>query len=165
LNKKTLKFLSLIIFFILAGALTAFCSLLLSIFVETIIFGNLKDFAYLFLNVFLEEVMKLVFLYFLLDLFLKEGAQLSKLIFLSIFLGLGFGLSEISFVLFQNPSIDLVLPSIILLLIHIVTSILLSLAIWSFRKISTINLLFASFWLGLALLVHFFYNLFAINYN
>jgi hypothetical protein len=165
LDKKTLKFINLILVFLLAGAIAAFCSLLFSIFIETIVFTNLKESAYLFFNVFLEEATKLIFLYFLFDLFLKKTGKLSELIFLSMFFGFGFGLFEILFAVLKNPTIDLILPVIILLLIHIVTSILLSLAIWSFRKIKAINLVYSAFWLVLALLIHLFYNLFAINHN
>lgn len=165
MDKKVLKFISLIFIFLLVGAIATFCSLLLSIFIETIAFINLQENTYLFLNVFLEEAIKLAFLYFLFDLFLKKDNKFSEFIFLSVFFGLGFGLLEVSFIFLKNPNFDFILPIIILLLVHIITSVVLSLAIWSFKKIKAINIIYSSLWLALALLIHLFYNLFAINYN
>jgi len=114
------------------------------------------------LSVVIEEFTKLLFLFFLINLFFLSKNKIALLSFISaIFFGLSFSLFEFGLLVFNN---EMVMDYRFLYstLIHTVSSLLIVLAIGRYvkvKKLSTASFIFFT----LALFIHLCYNLIVLK--
>ncbi|MEA2007032.1 MAG: hypothetical protein U9O20_02640 [Patescibacteria group bacterium] len=145
--------------FIAGGAATGFLSLVFSS-VISLVFPSESGYFPLFVLVLVEEIAKFFGLTLLL---IKEGPKISSGIALILFgalpFGLGFGLFEMGLILLSSRTI----PSgaLAIVVIHLITAVILSLAVYSFKfkKRESVGYVL----ILLAVLIHMWYNTFVIS--
>jgi hypothetical protein len=144
--------------FLIGGFSAGFLSLFFSIFIDSFFqnfdfWHNWALISIIFL-VLLEEIIKFISINFIT---VEIKSLTISNIFNAIFFGFGFGFFELFLILFQTSFQESTLFSAIpLFSIHILTSILILLAIYFFKK----NLLITFSYFILAFFIHLIYNWF-----
>ncbi len=137
-----------------AGFLSLFFSVFSDYFFQNFHFWNNLTLISIVFLVLLEELIKFISINFL--TLEKKYLNISD-VFNGIFFGIGFGLFELFLIFFQTTFDQAtVLATVPLFSIHILTSILILLAVYFLKK----NLWITFFYFVLAFLIHLLYNWF-----
>ncbi len=110
--------------------------------------------------VLIEEILKLIILWFLIDWSnIEQDPRWQNFFILPVLFGVGFGLFEVFLIsLNHNP---IVLAALAPFVIHVITSILLMIGLFFFKK--TESFVVPSLLFVLAITIHVFYNLVIIS--
>ncbi len=114
-----------------------------------------------FINEIGEELIKFLFIFFVLNLLVSEKKDWTLGLFYSILIGLGFGFFEIILIILSS-GITETFGILLILGVHSLSSFMLGIAtiFWQLNKRWLISFIF----LVIAIGIHIAYNLFALNF-
>ncbi|MDA3814892.1 MAG: hypothetical protein PF549_00825 [Patescibacteria group bacterium] len=155
--------ISRLFFLLFVGFISGFIALLSLEIISFLLtsFGLDYLISSFYINEVGEEVIKIAFIFFVLNIFNSNKRNWAEGILNAFLVGFGFGLFEIVLIFLSNGIVDY-FGIILIVIIHSFTAIFLGIAVlaWKFYK----NLILFAVFLIIAIIIHIVYNLFALNF-